>query len=50
MKAYYGPDCLTTVVFDIPFWDSGFVPAALGRLLPERASDALSALYERLFR
>lgn len=50
MTAYYGPDCLTSVVFGIPFWDSGFVPAALDRVVPERVSNALSALYDQLFK
>lgn len=50
MSAYYGPDCMTSVVFSIPFWDSGFVPAALGRLLPKGASNALSTLYDNVFK
>ena len=50
MKAYYGPDCLTSVVFSIPFWDSGFIPAAVARLLGQRLSNALGDFYDRMFK
>lgn len=32
LKKTYGHNWLSTVVFDLPFWDSGFVPAFVTRL------------------
>lgn len=50
LEAYYGADCMSTVVFDIPFWDSGFPPAAVGRLLPPGVSNLLGDIYDRVFK
>jgi hypothetical protein len=47
---YYGPGSLKEAVFDIPFWDSGFVPAAVTRLLGMRLSNAAGDLYDALFK
>jgi hypothetical protein len=48
--SYYGPRCLTEAASDIPFWDSGFVPAAVTRLLGTRLSNAAGDLYDALFK
>jgi hypothetical protein len=46
----YGPDALTTALNDLPFWDSGFLPAAVGSLLGFRALTLLEDLYHAIFR
>jgi hypothetical protein len=47
---YYGSGSLKEAVFDIPFWDSGFVPAAVKRLLGTRLSNVAGDLYDALFK
>jgi hypothetical protein len=47
---YYGPRSLKEAAFDIPFWDSGFVPAAVKRLLGTRLSNAVGDIYDALFK
>lgn len=47
---YYGADCLKVAVFSIPFWDSGFVPAALAKLAGQRISNLAGDIYDRLFK
>jgi chromate transport protein ChrA len=46
---YYGKDVLTEVVFDIPYWDSGFVPAAATRLFGLGFTNLVSDAYQKLF-
>jgi hypothetical protein len=50
MVDYYGARSLKEAVFDIPFWDSGFVPAAVKRLLGTRLSNAAGDIYDALFK
>lgn len=47
---YYGPGSLKMAVFDIPFWDSGFVPAAVKRLFGTKLSNAAGGIYDALFK
>ena len=46
---YYGKDSLTAVVFDIPYWDSGLVPAAVTRLFGTGFANLAGAAYQKVF-
>lgn len=46
---YYGQESLTAAVFDIPYWDSGFVPAAARRLFGVGFANLAGDLYQRFF-
>ena len=46
---YYGKASLTEAVFDIPYWDSGFVPAAAVRLFGIGFTNRAGEVYQRLF-
>jgi len=46
---YYGQESLSTAVFDIPYWDSGFVPAAATRLFGIGFANLAGETYERFF-
>jgi len=48
--ATYSAGSLTTAVFDLPYWDSGFVPAAVTRLFGLRLSNLLGDTYDALFK
>lgn len=50
MTAYYGPESLASAVLDLPYWDSGFVPAAATRLLGIRLSNLAGQAYDWLYR
>ena len=45
----FGPKAMTSVVHNIPFWDSGFVPAMLTKLSGSGSKGKLDRLYWRLF-
>lgn len=45
LKRRYGAEALSHVVHDLPFWDSGFVPAMLQRLLGYRLRSLLDSGY-----
>ena len=45
----YGENSLRQVVHDLPFWDSGFVPAVIDRLFGYRLKSAAADFYARLF-
>lgn len=45
----FGPKAMTTIVHNIPFWDSGFVPALMARLFGYSLKIRLDSLYWRLF-
>jgi hypothetical protein len=46
---YYGQESLTVAVFDIPYWDSGFVPAASTRLFGIGFTNLAGDIYQRFF-
>ena len=46
---YYGQESLTAAVFDIPYWDSGFVPAAATRLFGIGFTNLAGDMYQRVF-
>ena len=45
----YGQESLTVAVFDLPYWDSGFVPAAATRLFGIGFTNLAGDLYQRFF-
>lgn len=45
----YGENSLKQVVHDLPFWDSGFVPAMIDRLFGHRIKTGAADFYARLF-
>jgi hypothetical protein len=49
VTAYYGQESLTVAVFDLPYWDSGFVPAAATRLFGIGFSNLAGVVYQRLY-
>ena len=49
IKEQYGPDALGTILHDLPFWDSGFVPAMVTQLFGHKVSSAGGALFDKLF-
>ena len=46
---YYGQESLTEAVFDIPYWDSGFVPAAATRLFGIGFTNLAGEVYQKVF-
>lgn len=46
---YYGQESLGVAVFDIPYWDSGFVPAAATRLFGIGFANLAGEAYQRFF-
>ncbi|SEO41505.1 LicD family protein [Salinihabitans flavidus] len=49
LRARYGNDCLDRAVNGRTFWQTGFVPTALSRLLGQRACAAMQGLWSRLY-
>lgn len=49
IEGNYGPDALGAILHDLPFWDSGFVPAMVTRLFGHNAISAGGDLFAKLF-